>query len=1092
MTEQPNDGFSGDPCRGSNPFAHVPYNSSRFACWTPEGDQDSADGSSFGAGLTGASKSESQAEEAAPKKPARKRRAARKPKDSSEDGSDDGAPAPDADDAPRAKKKRRSRARKPRADADDGPADDIQASDERPGDDRGDESDDSDAARKRRRRGSRGGRRRKRGDEEDGAAAIDAIPGEDDDFESKRTAKGSKKAAKKKSSRRKSSSRRDAEDDAESNVGDDDAQVDSEAGTDQDDGEAGGRKKRRRRRSRKGSASRDDEDEDGAPRASDDDEEDSGKGRKRSRSRSKKKDKDGPKAKSKARAASKTAEEKEREANALRTQTIAVNAVEPEERRVAVYEGEIILDFLMNAESQKTLVNDIYRGRVVNLEPAIGAAFIDFGQGRNGFLHTSDVLPLYGSDDFELNDLLTAGLHHEDGDHDADWAEEADEFDDDEGHDGDDESDAVENTDDADRYAVVAEIAEIDDLDDEPAGKAFGDGAADDLDALDEEDDEDLEEEEEEEEGGARDSDDAPKRPQRKRRPRRSAKSSDDGDDAPPDDGEKPKPARKRTRKKASTRTASRDEDGDGPAGDVAAGDAGDGEARERRPRKKRTRKAASSRKDKDSDDAVDGGGDAEDAPKKKRSRSKKASKSKAKSSKKAARSGRSSKRAGSGRSSSGGSSRSSARGRGRGRQERRPQRERRPINELLKVGDPVVVQITKDAIGDKGPTLTTYISMPGRYLVLMPSMARTGVSRKIPDEKERKRLKRILTSMNTPPDMGVIVRTAGVGRTKTDLQRDLDYLMGLWESFGKKLKGSRGPAPLYLESDVATRTLRDLFNRETKEVLVDDVGVYEQMVSFANALMPEHVDRIKKYEGERPLFQDCGIEQDFERIFSRRVDLPSGGSIVFDQAEALVAIDVNSGRTRTNSYDFEEIALKTNLEAVPEIARQIKLRDLGGIIVCDFIDMVRSNSNRSVEKLLRSELASDRARSKLGRISQFGLLELTRQRLGPGTHKKVFMACPRCRGTGRIRSIESRAQAILRRLGGALTQKGFSKVEVRAHPEVIAYLKEDLWDWVRAMEHRTEKEILLTGVPDQAEDSVLRYLRTDGREVRPGGRRKR
>lgn len=403
-----------------------------------------------------------------------------------------------------------------------------------------------------------------------------------------------------------------------------------------------------------------------------------------------------------------------------------------------------------------------------------------------------------------------------------------------------------------------------------------------------------------------------------------------------------------------------------------------------------------------------------------------------------------------------------------------------------------MVVQITKDAIGDKGPTLTTYISMPGRYLVLMPSMARTGVSRKIPDEKERKRLKRILSSMNTPPDMGVIVRTAGVGRTKTDLQRDLDYLMGLWESFGKKLKGSRGPAPLYLESDVATRTLRDLFNRKTKEVLVDDVGVYDQMVSFAEALMPEHVGRIKQHEGDRPLFQHCGIEQDFERIFSRRVDLPSGGSIVFDQAEALVAIDVNSGRTRTNSYDFEEIALKTNLEAVPEIARQIKLRDLGGIIVCDFIDMVRSTSNKSVEKSLRNELADDRARSKLGRISQFGLLELTRQRLGPGTHKKVFMSCPRCRGTGNIRSIESRAQAILRRLGGALIQKGFSKVEVRAHPEVVAYLKEDLWDWVRAMEHRTEKEIVLTGVPDQSEDSVLRYLRTDGREVRPGGRRKR
>ncbi|MFT7677577.1 MAG: ribonuclease E [Planctomycetota bacterium] len=418
--------------------------------------------------------------------------------------------------------------------------------------------------------------------------------------------------------------------------------------------------------------------------------------------------------------------------------------------------------------------------------------------------------------------------------------------------------------------------------------------------------------------------------------------------------------------------------------------------------------------------------------------------------------------------------------------------RARLPINDLLKVGDQVVVQVTKDAIGDKGPTLTTYISIPGRYLVLMPSMARTGVSRKIPDDKERRRLKRILTSLKSPTEMGVIVRTAGVGKTKTDLQRDLNYLLGVWETFDNRLKTGRGPAPLYQESDVAIRTLRDLFNKTTKQVLVDDPGVLEQLDAFAEGLMPEHRDRIEAYKGDRPIFHEAGIEQDFEKIFTRRVELASGGSVVFDQAEALVAIDVNSGRTRTDSFDFEEIALKTNLEAVPEIALQIRLRDLGGIIVCDFIDMMKSSSNRAVERALRTEMSPDRARSKLGRISQFGLLELTRQRLGPGTHKKVFQACPRCRGTALIRTVESRAQAILRRLGSALTQKGFSQVEVRAHPEVIVYLKERLWDYMRALEHRFERELKLTSVPDQPEDSVLRYLRADGREVRPGGRRKR
>ncbi|MCA9002462.1 MAG: Rne/Rng family ribonuclease, partial [Planctomycetes bacterium] len=533
----------------------------------------------------------------------------------------------------------------------------------------------------------------------------------------------------------------------------------------------------------------------------------------------------------------KTDEELEAEAEALRTKSILVNATDPEERRVVVVGAEgRIEDLLMTAESQKNLVNDIYRGKVVNLEPAIGAAFVDFGQGRNGFLHTSDVLPVYGEEGFTLEKLLTTRLEDEEGHPDVD---------DDDDHEDDDE------------------------------------------------------------------------------------------------------------------------------------------------PKK---------------------GGDAKKGAK---------------------------------------------RARGNGWRTR----QRLPITDLLKVGDQVVVQITKDAIGDKGPTLTTYISIPGRYLVLMPSMARTGVSRKIPDDNERRRLKRILAQLDAPEEMGVIVRTAGVGKLKKDLKRDLDYLLGVWQTFENKLRQGRGPTPLYQESDVAMRTLRDLFNKETKEVVVDDFAVHEAMLEFAERQMPEHVARIKRYEGQRPIFHDFGIEQDFEQIFNRSVDLPSGGSIVFDQAEALVAIDVNSGRTRTNSHDFEEVALKTNLEAVPEIALQIRLRDLGGIIVCDFIDMMKSSSNRAVERALRAELAKDRARSKIGRIGQFGLLELTRQRLGPGTHKKVFQACPRCRGTGRIRTVQSRAQAILRRLGSALTQKGFSRVEVRAHPEVVSYIKENLDDYIRALEHRFERE---------------------------------
>ncbi|HED65985.1 MAG TPA: ribonuclease, partial [Planctomycetes bacterium] len=285
---------------------------------------------------------------------------------------------------------------------------------------------------------------------------------------------------------------------------------------------------------------------------------------------------------------------------------------------------------------------------------------------------------------------------------------------------------------------------------------------------------------------------------------------------------------------------------------------------------------------------------------------------------------------------------------------------------------------------------------------------------------------------------------------------------------------------------------MRDLFTGATDSVIVDDEEVFGRMIEFTKKLMPEHVDRVKRHEGKRPIFQSHGVEQDFEKIFSRRVELPSGGSIVIDQTEALVAIDVNSGRTRAAGAEFEDIALKTNLEAAPEIARQIRLRDLGGIIVLDYIDMMRSSSRRAVEKATRDLLKSDRARSKIGRISQFGLLELTRQRLGPGLSKLVFDTCIHCRGTGRKRNASSRAQSILRRLGASLGLKGFTSVEVRSQPEVIEYLEKELSSELAALEESTGRKLILKAVPEQIEDSVLHYLRADGREVRPGGRRKR
>jgi ribonuclease E len=560
-------------------------------------------------------------------------------------------------------------------------------------------------------------------------------------------------------------------------------------------------------------------------------------------------------------------------------QQILVNSCDHEEVRVAVVQNGRILDFQMNVESDKSLVGDIYRGRVVNIEASIGAAFIDFGRGRNGFLHTSDVLPAYGEKGWSLSQLLE----------------------------------------------IAVDPGEVDE--------------------------------------------------------ESSSLISDEIDH------------------------------------DEGAGEEGS-EPEEKSAKKKRSRKTKVAR----------------------------------------------------------------------------PRfRPRRPIREMLKVGDRVVVQVTKDAIGDKGPTLTTYLSIPGRYLVLMPSMDHGGrVSRKIEDVKERRRLKRILDGLTMPKGMGIIARTAASGRTKVEIKRDLDYLLDGWKRFAKRLDSGHGPMTLYQESDVAIRTVRDLFSTRTESVIIDDEDAYQRIADFAELLMPEQVDRIKLHDGPRPLFHDHGVEQEFERIFTRRIELPSGGSIVFDQAEALVAIDVNSGKTRTASFDFEEIALKTNTEAVPEIARQIRLRDMGGILVIDFIDMMKMQNRRIVERAFRAELTEDRARSKVGRISQFGLLEMTRQRLGPGMSNKLFHNCPSCRGFGKIRTIESRAAAIVRRLGSAMTLKGFSTVEVRAQKEVLDHLKTEHADPLKRLEDKHSRKFRYTAVPDQVEDSVLRYLRADGREVRPGGRRKR
>ncbi len=336
------------------------------------------------------------------------------------------------------------------------------------------------------------------------------------------------------------------------------------------------------------------------------------------------------------------------------------------------------------------------------------------------------------------------------------------------------------------------------------------------------------------------------------------------------------------------------------------------------------------------------------------------------------------------------------------------------PLQEIFRRGDEVLVQVIKESIGTKGPTLSTYISIPGRYLVLMPGLNRVGVSRKIADEGQRRKLREIMNELNPPKGLGFIVRTAGLDRSKRDLARDLAYLLRLWKVILRRIKKARTPAPIYQESDMITRTIRDIFNAEIDTIWIDEPAAFERAQEFLRVVMPRFVDRLKLYDAKVPIFHKYGIEDEIAKIQRRRVDLPEGGSIVIDQTEALVAIDVNSGNFRVEN-DAERTAYEMNLRAAKEIARQLRLRDLGGVIVNDFIDMRDERNRRGVEKALRDAIKRDRARTKVLRMSAFGLIEMTRQRIRPSLKRSVYEDCVRCAGAGVVKTVESMSIDVMR-----------------------------------------------------------------------------
>jgi ribonuclease E len=385
------------------------------------------------------------------------------------------------------------------------------------------------------------------------------------------------------------------------------------------------------------------------------------------------------------------------------------------------------------------------------------------------------------------------------------------------------------------------------------------------------------------------------------------------------------------------------------------------------------------------------------------------------------------------------------------------------PIQEIFQRGDEVLVQVIKEGIGNKGPTLSTYISIPGRYLVLMPALGRVGVSRKIDDEEERRRLKDILHELKPPKGLGFIVRTAGAGRTRRELSRDLAYLLRLWKVIVRRVQKMPAPVDIYEESDMIIRTIRDILTADIDQIVIDDQDSFDRAKEFLKLVMPRSSSKLQLYSGKDPLFHQYKVEQEIAKIHAREVPLPEGGSIVIDQTEALVAIDVNSGSFRTDE-SAEESAYRLNLAAAKEISRQLRLRDLGGVIVNDFIDMRRDKHRRSVERTLRDSMKRDRARTKILRISPFGLVEMTRQRVKPGLKRSFYKECPCCNGRGNVKTEESMALDVIRMLMLATEQQKCARVDIRVNELVASYLNNQKRKELADLEGRGSLEIAIKG----------------------------
>ncbi|HEY6078444.1 MAG TPA: Rne/Rng family ribonuclease [Polyangiaceae bacterium] len=654
--------------------------------------------------------------------------------------------------------------------------------------------------------------------------------------------------------------------------------------------------------------------------------------------------------------------------------TLVINC-DIRETRVALIEQGVIAELQIERAAARGTVGNIVLGKVTRVLPGMQAAFIDVGQERAAFLHVEDLIR---PDDFEA--YLSGGHRHEDGES----------FKGDGGKRFGAAKPAVESDDDEDdddSAPVAAAAAAI------PAGSPAPEGTEPEGDDEDDDDEDDDDEDDDDE-----DDDD---------------EDDDDEDDEEEEEEEQEEPDDERDQSRREEGVARADEGGGSTEGAAREG-AGDRGKRRRRRRKRggeRTAERPAERGAREARPAQPQQARGGDRPREGSSRRDR------------------DRRGGSG----GGGER-----RGSGKQQARGSRSV-PITEVVKEGDEVIVQISKEPIGTKGARVTSHVSLPGRYAVYLPTVEHVGVSKRIGSVRERTRLREVVDQMK-PPKGGLIVRTVAEGLTKKSLKADIGYLVKVWEEVSrKKDEGGKAPTLLYAELDLVLKTARDLFTDEIENIVIDDKEQYARLVRFVEMFMPERVKDIELYTGDEPIFDAYGIEDEIARALSRKVPLSSGGHLIIDQAEALTAIDVNTGRyVGKGSQNLEETALKTNLEAVEEIAYQLRFRNIGGLVILDLIDMDVAQNREKVWRQLEGQLAKDKAKTTINRISELGLIEMTRKRTRESLTRTMHETCFYCDGTGQIQSRTTIAYEILRQLRRERhTLPGYSVI-VNAHPAVI------------------------------------------------------